>query len=102
MKPEGVDFIHFTYTIKKLINLFRSKKTGGKKVSSMLKKLIKELLTDIVSEVPVSIAKENLKKASKITTSNFLQLFNKLKMYFKVLFTVILILGKLYLNDIKN
>ncbi|KAF0495214.1 hypothetical protein F8M41_021149 [Gigaspora margarita] len=41
--------------------LARNEKTGGKKISSMLKKLIEELLTDI----PVPIAGENLDKASE-------------------------------------
>jgi len=49
------------------------KKTGGKKVSSMLKKLIEELLTDVVPDV----AGENLEEeASENETSNFLQLYD--------------------------
>ena len=51
------------------------KKTGGKKVSSMLKKLIKELLTNVVSDV----AGENLEEeSSENETSNFLQLYDKI------------------------
>ena len=43
------------------------KKTGGEKVLSMLKELIKELLTD----VPVSIAGENLEERSENGVSIF-------------------------------
>ena len=50
------------------------KKTGRKKVSSMLKKLIEELLTD----VPVSTAGENLEEANESATSIFLQLSDKI------------------------
>jgi hypothetical protein len=52
----------------------KAKKTGGKKVSSMLKKLIEELLTD----VPVPTAGENLEEANGNETSNFLQLYDKI------------------------
>ena len=44
------------------------KKTGGKKVSPMLKKLIEELSTD----VPVLTAGENLEEASENGVSIFL------------------------------
>ncbi|CAG8856499.1 9249_t:CDS:2, partial [Gigaspora margarita] len=50
------------------------RKTGGKKVSSMLKKLIKELLAD----TPVPTIGENLKKANESATSIFLQLSDKI------------------------
>ncbi|GBB92658.1 hypothetical protein RclHR1_02040020 [Rhizophagus clarus] len=52
----------------------KAKKTGGKKVSSMLKKLIETLLTDVISDV----AGENLEEASENETSNFLQLYDKI------------------------
>ncbi|RIA96790.1 hypothetical protein C1645_802164 [Glomus cerebriforme] len=52
----------------------KMKKTGGKKVSSMLKELIEELLTD----VPVPIAGENLEEASENSTSIFLQLSERI------------------------
>jgi hypothetical protein len=52
----------------------KAKKTGGKKVSSMLKKLIEELLTD----VPVPTAGENLEEANESATSIFLQLSDKI------------------------
>ncbi|CAG8845957.1 21056_t:CDS:2, partial [Gigaspora margarita] len=52
----------------------KARKTGGKKVSSMLKKLIEELLADI----PVPTIGENLEKANESTTSIFLQLSNKI------------------------
>ncbi|KAF0459844.1 hypothetical protein F8M41_000699 [Gigaspora margarita] len=50
------------------------KTTGGKKVSSMLKKLIEELLAD----TPVIAIRENLKKANESATSIFLQLSDKI------------------------
>ncbi|CAG8815092.1 26877_t:CDS:2 [Gigaspora margarita] len=50
------------------------RKTGWKKVSSMLKKLIKELLAD----TPVPTIGENLEKANESATSIFLQLFDKI------------------------
>ena len=43
----------------------KAKKTGGKKVSSMLKKLIEELLTDMVPKVPILTAEESLEKQVK-------------------------------------
>ncbi|RGB43009.1 hypothetical protein C1646_809567 [Rhizophagus diaphanus] len=52
----------------------KMKKTGGKKVSSMLKKLIKELLTDVVDPGPENLEEE----ASENETSNFLQLYDKI------------------------
>jgi len=52
----------------------KKKKTGGKKVSSMLKKLIEELLTD----VPVPTAGKNLEEANESATSIFLQLSDKI------------------------
>jgi len=52
----------------------KAKNTGRKKVSSMLKKLIKELLIDI----PIPTAGENLKEANGNETSNFLQLYDKI------------------------
>ena len=71
----------------------------------MLKKLIEELLTDVVDSGPENLEEE----ASENETSNFLQLYykidsteSKMKMHLKVLFTAILILGRLYLNDIRN
>ncbi|PKK57709.1 hypothetical protein RhiirC2_721046, partial [Rhizophagus irregularis] len=45
----------------------KAKKTGGKKVSSMLKKLIEELLTDVVDPGPENLEEE----ASENETSNF-------------------------------
>jgi hypothetical protein len=50
------------------------KKTGGKKVSSTLNQLIEELLTD----VPVPIAGENLEEVSENGVSIFLQLSNRI------------------------
>ena len=72
----------------------------------MLKKLIEELLTDVVPDV----AGENLEEeASENETSNFLQLYDKIDTAesknedaSQVLFTAILILEKLYLNDTRN
>ncbi|CAB4429396.1 unnamed protein product [Rhizophagus irregularis] len=58
---------------KKLSNK-KVKKTGGKKVSSMLKKLIKELLAN----TPVPAIGENLEEANESTTSIFLQLSDKI------------------------
>ncbi|GBB96309.1 hypothetical protein RclHR1_27210003 [Rhizophagus clarus] len=52
----------------------KAKKTGGKKVSSMLKKLIEELLTDVVDPRPENLEEE----ASENETSNFLQLYDKI------------------------
>jgi hypothetical protein len=52
----------------------KAKKTGGKKVSSMLKKLIEELLTDVVDPGPENLEEE----ASENETSNFLQLYDKI------------------------
>ncbi|PKK61377.1 hypothetical protein RhiirC2_718465 [Rhizophagus irregularis] len=50
------------------------KKTGGKKVLFMLKKLIKELLAD----TPVAAIGKNLEEANESATSIFLQLSNKI------------------------
>ena len=52
----------------------KAKKTGGKKILSMLKEFIKELLTD----VPVPTAEENLEEASENEASIFLQLSNRI------------------------
>ncbi|RGB43546.1 hypothetical protein C1646_802017 [Rhizophagus diaphanus] len=52
----------------------KAKKTGRKKVSSILKALIKELLTD----VPVPTSEENLEEASENEASIFLQLSNRI------------------------
>src|SRR5205823_7886301 len=85
----------------------KAKKTSGKKVSSMLKKLIEELLTD----VPVPTAEENLEEASENSTSIFLQLSERIDhaetkneeaRAGSDSFSVILILGKLYLSDTRN
>ncbi|GBB86370.1 hypothetical protein RclHR1_12800002 [Rhizophagus clarus] len=52
----------------------KAKKTGGKKVSSMLKQLIEELLTD----VPAPTAGENLEEANDNVVGIFLQLSNRI------------------------
>ncbi|RIA80304.1 hypothetical protein C1645_867076, partial [Glomus cerebriforme] len=52
----------------------KAKKTGGKKVLSMLKKLIEELLTDVIDPGPENLEEE----ASENETSNFLQLYDKI------------------------
>ncbi|GBB94286.1 hypothetical protein RclHR1_23230008 [Rhizophagus clarus] len=52
----------------------KAKKSGGKKVSSMLKRLIEELLTD----VPTPTAGENLEEANDNVVGIFLQLSNKI------------------------
>jgi len=62
-----------THSMKKSSNK-KAKKTGEKKVSSMLKKLIEELLTD----TPVPAIGENLEEANESVTSIFLQLSNKI------------------------
>src|ERR1043166_7598924 len=77
----------------------KRKKTGGKKVSSTLKKLIEELLTDIPD------GGRSLEETSE-SASNFFQLSERIdhaetktKKHLEVSFSVILIL---YLNDIRN
>ncbi|CAB4494871.1 unnamed protein product [Rhizophagus irregularis] len=52
----------------------KAKKTGGKKVLSMLKKFIEELLAD----TPVPAIGENLEEANESATSIFLQLSDKI------------------------
>ncbi|CAG8765060.1 40816_t:CDS:1 [Gigaspora margarita] len=52
----------------------KARKTGGKKVSSMLKKLIEELLAD----TPVPTIGKNLEKANESATSIFLLLSDKI------------------------
>ncbi|GBB83889.1 hypothetical protein RclHR1_10550009 [Rhizophagus clarus] len=57
-----------SFTSTKKPSSKKVKKTGGKKVSPMLKKLIEELSTD----VPVPTAGENLEEASEHGVSIFL------------------------------
>ena len=81
------------------------KKTGGKKVSSTLKKLIEELLTNDIVPVPGESLEET--NVTNEAGGIFLQLFNRInnaetKMHLEVSFSVILILGKLYINDTRS
>ena len=89
-------------TSTKKLSSKKMKMTGRKKVSSILKELIEELLTDN----PDGGRSLEEKMKAQVTFYNSLKglimLKLKTKKHHEVSFSVILILGKLYLSDTRN